>query len=171
MSLTLRTVGRDGGAGIKIQGAGGVDDVNGFTAKQVRKITGIEYSTLDYWVRTGLISPSLAEANGSGTRRLYSFFDLIAIKIAVLFRFNGASLEMLRAIVTYLKNSGEQIVYPPAGSVLITDGRKMFEMAVDPEKILGLLSGQQLVWVVALDKVVNRLRKKIGVPERWQNGN
>lgn len=132
----------------------------GFTARQVCKITGVEYSTLDYWARTEFITPSLAEANGSGTRRLYSFLDLIAIKVAVSLRSNGVSLQKLRAVVAYLKGKGEQVAHPLAGSVLITDGQKVFELTNDPQKVIDVLSGGQLVWAVALDKVVSRLQRR-----------
>lgn len=46
---------------------------------EVARITGIPLRTLDYWARAAILKPSVAEANGTGSERLYSFDDLIVI--------------------------------------------------------------------------------------------
>ena len=55
--------------------------VNGFRAPQVCKLVGITYRQLDYWARTNLIKPSLQHAHGSGSQRLYSFTDVVQLKV------------------------------------------------------------------------------------------
>src|ERR687898_1729965 len=53
----------------------------GFRAPEAKRIAGITYRQLDYWTRTGLVTPSLNDAHGSGTQRLYSFQDLATFRV------------------------------------------------------------------------------------------
>ena len=53
----------------------------GFAAPEVCKIVGITYRQLDYWARTELVTPSIRDASGSGTQRLYSFQDLVTLRV------------------------------------------------------------------------------------------
>ena len=47
-----------------------------FSGSQAAQIAGITYRQLDYWARTNLIRPSLTDAKGSGSRRIYEYRDL-----------------------------------------------------------------------------------------------
>ena len=53
----------------------------GFRAPEAKRIVGITYRQLDYWTRTGLVTPSIKDAHGSGTQRLYSFQDLATLRV------------------------------------------------------------------------------------------
>ena len=77
----------------------------GYTAKQVTAITGVSYQTLNHWAKTGLVEPSIARAAGTGTERIYSFGDLIALKLAVELRKSGVTTRALRKVVEFLKDS------------------------------------------------------------------
>lgn len=57
-----------------------------FSQDLVRRITGLSRSQLEYWDRTDVIKPSVAEYEGRGSPRLYSFRDLIALKVAAAMR-------------------------------------------------------------------------------------
>ena len=46
---------------------------------------GITYRQLDYWARTELVRPSIRPAHGSGSQRLYSFRDIIVLKVVPAF--------------------------------------------------------------------------------------
>jgi DNA-binding transcriptional MerR regulator len=74
----------------------------GYTAKQVTAITGVSYQTLNLWARTGLVEPSIAQAAGTGTERIYSFRDLIALKLAVELRKGGVTTSALRKVIRFL---------------------------------------------------------------------
>ena len=65
----------------------------GFTAGQAAKVTGLKYATVDYWDRSGFLSPSVAGAQGKGSDRVYSFQDLIALRVARQLREAGISLQ------------------------------------------------------------------------------
>ena len=77
----------------------------GFTAKQVVALTGVPYKRLDSWATSGFLIPSIAEADGTGSRRLYSFQDLITLRTAKLLRDTGISLQGLRNVVQFLRDT------------------------------------------------------------------
>jgi DNA-binding transcriptional MerR regulator len=79
-----------------------MDDLNGFSGKRAAEIVGISYRQLDYWARTDLIRPSLADAHGSGSRRRYSYRDLIELRLVKTLLDHGIKLESIRAAFEYL---------------------------------------------------------------------
>src|SRR6266511_2536511 len=80
----------------------GADD-SGYRGPQVCAIVGISYRQLDYWARTDLIRPSLADAAGSGTRRRYSYRDLLELKVVKKLLDAGIRLESVREVFSYLR--------------------------------------------------------------------
>jgi DNA-binding transcriptional MerR regulator len=81
----------------------------GFRGPIVYKLVGITYRQLDYWARTGLVTPSVRAADGSGTQRLYSFTDIVELRIIKRLLDAGVSLRQIRDAIGYLrKESGDQ---------------------------------------------------------------
>ena len=93
----------------------------GFYAGEAAHIAGIPYSTLDHWARTGFITPSISEARGAGRGRLYSFKDLVALRVARELRNKGVSIRSLRQVVRLLHRTGLQ--YPLAEARLLVVGK------------------------------------------------
>jgi DNA-binding transcriptional MerR regulator len=122
----------------------------GYRGPQVCKIVGITYRQLDHWDRTGLKSPSLVPAKGSGTQRLYSYQDVLELRIIKQLLDAGVTLQRARKAIDFLRESGEELasaslVLGAAGSVLVRDD----------EELLDLLKGGQRVFnIVALSGVV-----------------
>ena len=79
----------------------------GYTVKRVLAITGVRYQTLNLWAKTGLVQPSIANAAGTGTERVYSFRDLVALKVAVALRSGGVSTKSLRRVLRFLQEHTE----------------------------------------------------------------
>ena len=75
----------------------------GFRAPEAKRIAGITYRQLDYWTRTGLVTPSLNDAHGSGTQRLYSFQDLATLRVIKKLLDTGVSLQRVRTAVEHLR--------------------------------------------------------------------
>ena len=75
----------------------------GFAAPEVCKIVGITYRQLDYWARTELVTPSIRDASGSGTQRLYSFQDLVTLRVIKNLLDTGVSLQRVRTAVEHLQ--------------------------------------------------------------------
>ena len=127
----------------------------GYRGPQACKIVGITYRQLDYWTRTGMIVPSIAEAQGSGTQRLYSFNDLLQLKLIKGLTDAGASLQKVRQAIAYVRDN----VDGDWGKVTIcTDGNGVYACTSEQEVVDLLRSGQGVLGaIVAVDKVRDQL--------------
>src|SRR5699024_267055 len=79
---------------------------HGYRGPTASKAAGITYRQLDYWARTGLVVPSLRGAEGSGTHRLYSFRDVLVLKVVKRLLDTGVSLQQIRTAVEHLREGG-----------------------------------------------------------------
>jgi DNA-binding transcriptional MerR regulator len=107
---------------------------------------GISYRQLDYWARTALVVPSVRDASGSGTQRLYSFRDLVVLKVVKRLLDAGVSLQNIRKAIDALRVRG---VDDLAGITLISDGTTVYECR-SPEEVVDLLQGGQGVFGIAI---------------------
>ncbi|MDQ1519537.1 MAG: hypothetical protein QOI55_610 [Actinomycetota bacterium] len=130
----------------------------GYRGPQVCKIVGITYRQLDYWARTNLVRPSVCDANGSGTQRLYSYRDLVELKVVKKLLDAGVSLQRARRAIEYLReNLGADV----AAANLILDGPRSV-LALTGDQIVDLLrSGQGVLNIVPLAPVVQELAAEI----------
>jgi DNA-binding transcriptional MerR regulator len=128
----------------------------GFRVPEVVRIVGITYRQLDYWARTALMPPSIRGAKGSGTHRLYSFQDLVTLRIIKSLLDAGVSLQRVRKAVDHLRSMER----PLAGVTLMSDGRGVYE-AHSPEAVIDLLQQGQGVFAIAVDKVWDDLEGRI----------
>ncbi|HEX2117610.1 MAG TPA: MerR family transcriptional regulator [Acidimicrobiales bacterium] len=132
----------------------GEDDSIGFRGPQVCKIVGITYRQLDYWARTNLIRPSIADARGSGTQRRYSYRDLVELKVIKGLLDAGVSLQSARRAIEYLRdNLGEDI----ATASLVINGTGSVLVRTDGELVDLVRRGQGVLSIVALGGVKDEL--------------
>jgi DNA-binding transcriptional MerR regulator len=133
-------------------------DEVGFRGPQVCKIVGISYRQLDYWARTDLVRPSLADAHGSGTQRRYSYRDLVRLKVIKNLIDAGVKLQTARRAIEYLREDlGEDwasasLVLNGANSVLARDGEALVDL---------VRHGQGVLNIVSLGQVVDELEASI----------
>ena len=118
----------------------------GYRGPQVCKIVGITYRQLDYWARTGLVRPSVMDANGSGTQRLYSWRDLVELKVIKQMLDAGISLQSARKAVESLRAFDEDL----ASVRIVLQGPNVV-LAQDDQQVMDLLRGGQGVLSVVLD--------------------
>lgn len=130
----------------------------GFRGPQVCQLVGISYRQLDYWARTGLLRPSLAEAKGSGTKRSYSYRDLLELKVIKRLLDAGLSLQSARRAVGCLREDlGADMA---AANLVLSDTATV--LAHSNGELVDLLAGGQGVFnVVPLSGVVNELEADI----------
>ena len=128
----------------------------GFRGPQVCKIVGISYRQLDYWARTELATPSIQPAQGSGTQRLYSFEDLVELKLIKNLLDAGVSLQRVREAITYLRDLGHDL----AGITLVSDGKTIYACK-SPDQVFDLLRRGQGVFGIAIDPVLEELRGSV----------
>jgi DNA-binding transcriptional MerR regulator len=111
----------------------------GYSGKRAAEVVGITYRQLDYWARTDLIRPSLTDASGSGSRRLYSYADLLELRIVKQLLDAGIKLEMVRQVFAELRRLvGDQI----ASAKLVIDGSSV-ALALDDGELLDLVKAGQ----------------------------
>ncbi|HVC15543.1 MAG TPA: MerR family transcriptional regulator [Acidimicrobiales bacterium] len=129
-------------------------DVEGYRGPTVCKLIGITYRQLDYWARTGLLRPSVADARGSGSKRLYSYRDLLELKVIKQLLDADVSLQSARRAVDCLRqNLGVDLA---AAKLVLTEGRSV--LAQTNGEVVDLLAGGQGVFnIVPLSGVVDQL--------------
>jgi DNA-binding transcriptional MerR regulator len=120
----------------------------GYRVPEVCRIVGITYRQLDYWARTGLVTPSIKDAEGSGTQREYSFQDLAQLRIIKKLLDTGVGLQQVRKAMGTLRDLKE----PPLGTTLVSDGSRIYSVE-SPEAIVDLLAKGQGVFAIAVDRI------------------
>ena len=132
-----------------------------FNTKTAGRVTGASQKQLIYWDKTGLVRPSVAGASGRGSRRFYSFLDLIQIRVAKELREQGLSLQTLRKAIHVLKEHPEEVRHPLAELRLITDGKALFRLTSDPEALEDILKRGQLVSALAIKPQYDYVRQRV----------
>ncbi|HVV35526.1 MAG TPA: MerR family transcriptional regulator [Acidimicrobiales bacterium] len=110
----------------------------GFRGPQVCKLVGITYRQLDYWARTDLLRPSLADAAGSGTQRLYSYHDVLSLKVIKKFLDAGLALPAARRAVEALRSGGDDVA---SANIVLSDATSV--LAMNGEELVDLVKGGQ----------------------------
>jgi len=132
-----------------------------FNTKTVIRLTGLTQRQIDYWDRTHFIKPSVKEASGYGTARLYSFSDLVQLKVAKMLIDKGVSLQKIRKSITYLKKNFPDVEKPLAEMRFITDGETLFVLTDNKKKILDTLSKGQMVFALAIGELIEELTGEV----------
>jgi DNA-binding transcriptional MerR regulator len=134
----------------------GTDDgaVIGYRGPTACSAAGITYRQLDYWARTDLVVPTIRSASGSGSQRLYSFKDILVLKVVKRLLDAGVSLQNIRIAVDALRSRG---VDDLAQVTLLSDGTSVYE-CTSSEEVVDLLRGGQGVFGIAVSGALRELR-------------
>ena len=131
----------------------GPSDEVGYRVPIACQVAGITYRQLDYWARTNLVRPSIRGARGSGSQRLYSFKDILVLKIVKGLLDTGISLQNIRLAVDKLRDRGVNDI---AEITLVSDGTTVYECRSN-EEIIDLLGGGQGVFGIAVPQIMRDL--------------
>ena len=121
----------------------------GYRGPTACNAAGITYRQLDYWARTGLVEPSVRGAAGSGSQRLYSFRDILILKVVKRLLDAGISLQQIRTATAHLRERGTDDL---TRVTLMSDGASVYECTSDDE-VIDLLQGGQGVFGIAIGGV------------------
>lgn len=121
----------------------------GFRGPTACGAADITYRQLDYWARTGLVEPTVRSATGSGTQRLYSFKDILLLKIIKRLLDAGVSLPQIRTAIDHLRKRGTDDL---TRVTLMSDGASVYECR-SPDEVIDLLQGGQGVFGIAIGGV------------------
>ncbi|HWB72277.1 MAG TPA: MerR family transcriptional regulator [Egibacteraceae bacterium] len=128
----------------------------GYRGPAVCKVVGISYRQLDYWTTTGLVTPSVRDAEGSGSQRLYSFEDIVQLKVIKRLLDTGVSLQRIRAAIEYVRERGLSL----RAITLLSDGKRIYALD-DQREIIDLIQRGQGVFAIALHPVYAELEAEI----------
>jgi len=127
---------------------------SGFSGTRTAEIVGITYRQLDYWARTDLVRPALTDAKGSGSRRLYSYQNLLELKIIKQLLDAGLKLEMVRDVFANLR---DQVGDDVTAANIVIDGTTAVLARDDGELIDLVRRGQGVLNVLSLGRVAEEV--------------
>jgi DNA-binding transcriptional MerR regulator/predicted RNase H-like HicB family nuclease len=133
----------------------------GFSAEVARRVVGISYRQLDYWDKTGLLRPSVKQARGKGSRRVYSFEDLVELRVIANLLAVGVSLPAVRRAARYVRQHFANLVRPLARLALVVDGKSILVKATDDKHLVDATRGGQMVISFAVAPIADALRGKV----------
>src|SRR3954453_15032124 len=136
---------------------GVAEDGVGYRGVMACHAAGISYRQLDYWARTGLVVPSVRDASGSGTQRLYSFRDILVLKVVKRLLDAGGSLQNIRNAIEHLRSRGIEDL---ARITLMSDGATVYE-CTSADEVTDLLAGGQGVFGIAVGRVVREVEGQL----------
>ena len=118
---------------------------DGFSGTQAAKVVGITYRQLDYWARTDLIRPSISDASGSGSRRRYSYQDLLELRVIKTLLDAGIKLESVRDVFEYLRKHVDADIASAhlvinGNSVVLAQGDELIDVLQQGQGVLNVLS-------------------------------
>ena len=135
--------------------------MEGFTSEQASRFTSCTPHQLRYWDRVGLVRPSIQATGGRpGVRRLYSFRDLIELKVVKSLLDGGMSLQRVRRAYDYLRKKAGLNEHLSEVK-LVTDGKSVFQIGRDEGEILDALKEGQMAFFLALDTVARSVGDKV----------
>ena len=133
----------------------------GYRGPTACNAAGITYRQLDYWARTGLVEPTVRGATGSGTQRLYSFRDILLLKVIKRLLDAGISLQQIRVAVQHLRKRGTDDL---TRVTLMSDGASVYECTSNDE-VIDLLQGGQGVFGIAIGGAFKEIQGSLsGLP-------
>ncbi len=132
------------------------DGPTGYRGPAVCAIVGISYRQLDYWTTTGLVTPSIRDADGSGSQRLYSFDDIVQLRIIKNLLDTGVSLQRIRTAIDFVRERGLDLRHV----TLLSDGKTVYALD-DQRDIIDLIAKGQGVFAIAVDPVYAQLEAEI----------
>ena len=136
----------------------GIDPIDGYSGHRTAEIVGITYRQLDYWARTDLIRPSLADARGSGTRRRYSYRDLLQLRAIKALLDAGIRLQLIRDVFEYMEDQLDEDVTQVN---LVIQGTSVMVRRGEDEIVDLLRNGQGVLNILPLAGVKEDLDAKI----------
>jgi DNA-binding transcriptional MerR regulator len=135
--------------------------LEGFTAQQASNLTLCTAHQLRYWDKVNLVQPSIQGSDGRpGRRRLYSFRDLVALRVVKSLLDNGMSVQRVRRAWDYLRRTADMDSHLSEVK-LVTDGRSIFRVAQDEDELLDALRQGQLAFFVAINEIARSVEDDV----------
>lgn len=117
----------------------------GFGGRTAAEIVGITYRQLDYWARTDLVRPRVVDAAGSGSRRRYSYRDLLELRVVKSLLDSGIRLQTVRQVFTFLREhldedvASANLVINGPQSIVVRSGDELIDIVRNGQGVLNIL--------------------------------
>lgn len=134
-----------------------IDPRSGYRGTTAASAAGITYRQLDYWDRTGLVQPQVQGAAGSGSQRLYSFRDILVLKLVKRLLDTGISLQQIRVAVDHLRAQG---ISDLARITMMSDGARVYMFTTEHE-VVDLVGRGQGVFGIAVGQVLREVEASL----------
>lgn len=121
-----------------------------YSSDEARRLAGITYRQLDYWVRKGVVKPEQASA-GRGTARRWSAIQVVELGVIAGLLRAGVSMQRVRRAVGWLRNHLPKVKTPLAELSFATDGQRIFYLSPNPGKLVDVLAGGQIVLTIPME--------------------
>lgn len=133
----------------------------GYTSREVCTVTDITYRQLAYWDKINLVKPSIIGARGTGSRRIYSFIDLVCLRVTAKLKEEGISPQKIRKSVAYLAKHFSEQDKLLTDFVFLTDGDRIFILTKDPTMVLDTLHGSQFILSIFIGRIIQDTENKV----------
>jgi DNA-binding transcriptional MerR regulator len=135
--------------------------MDGFTAEQASRLTSCTAHQLRYWDRINLVKPSIQGTGGRpGVRRLYSFRDLIGLRVIRSLLEGGMSLQRVRRAIEYLRKKAG-LEEHLSEVKLVTDGQSIFKLCRTDGELLDALKEGQMAFFLAIDDIARNVDQRV----------
>lgn len=132
----------------------------GFTTSDVVRLTGLSRRQLSYWDRTGLFKPSILQSHGRGSRRVYSFLDLVQLRVLKKLLDGGLSRRCLGRWLACLRANISDNALASGTFMILGKKPLMICEPGEPRLAIDLARKGQLVWLIGLGAIAEQLEKE-----------
>ena len=140
-----------------------------YDSKMASRIVGVSLRQIQYWDERGFVRPSVKPAQGRGTKRLYSFHDLVCLKVVKDLAYHGISLQKIRRCLQPLRQYAAKAEQPLDSLKYVTDGEKLFVITNDRKKILDAMESH-FVLSLGIGNLVRELNGEVRRAARASDG-
>lgn len=135
----------------------------GFSSEIARRLVGVTYRQLVYWDTTGLIRPSIEKAKGRGSRRVYSFEDLVELRVIQRLLAAGVTLKTVRKAAHYVRKHFTTVTRPLARLALIVDGKSILVRTLEGKELIDATANGQVMINFAVGSIAEAVRGEVSV--------
>jgi DNA-binding transcriptional MerR regulator len=135
-----------------------------YTVKQAARLSGLTVAMLNYLCRVGIATPAKPERAGHGRRRLYTFGEIVFLKVVARLLDAGISVKRLKESFGDLNEKLRKIgPVPKISGHLVTDGKRIYFQETSI-KIEDLTSGQKcFAFLIELAPLQKEVAKDIAL--------
>jgi DNA-binding transcriptional MerR regulator len=134
--------------------------MDAYDSKTASRIVGVSLRQIQYWDEQGFLHPSVKLAGGRGTKRLYSFDDLVCLKVIKDLTAHGVNLQKVRRCLAPLRKRSPRTRRAVQSLKFLTDGESLFVITADRRKILDAME-RHFVFSLGLGKLVRELNRRV----------